>query len=492
MKKLIRILSVALCLALCLGIAALASGEASGGASGDAYVASSDGGSVIEYGYAGTGTDLTASGAVAAAGDETVIEKQAIISVGNSAVTVNGSNSLVLRDCVVIGIDPAPTAPLSGMPGNLLVAGNVRATLALSQSQEFYINSTVLSTNWGALSTDGAVPATEEGQKDLSVYTYGTLAHAIEGGYGSYSDLFCHVYFYGSDLESAEIGIISGTYGEVVAGTIGDGEADPYMGAKLTDADKASQPDKDKGSIISGGRNAIMVHSVSLPPYWEYEGYSQEELPLYVASISVHGSVLRTDKSLNMGVLYDDQKQAYIDHTDGTVILIKSTNTDIRLDSAELLPAPDGTGAIIQTVYNNDNMFMNAVPDGEQYPGVGITMTDMDVAGDVLHEDYQRDMNLTLSGTSLTGAVNAFDCDHWNEVAAAEGFSDYALDASYETPHGVNLTLENGSVWTVTGESTLTSLTIDSTSSINGTMTVDGAATPIAAGTYTGAIVLTP
>ena len=67
-----------------------------------------------------------------------------------------------------------------------------------------------------------------------------------------------------------------------------------------------------------------------------------------------------------------------------------------------------------------------------------------------------------------------------------------------EGDKGLSLTLSNGSVWTVTEASYLTELTIDASSAIVGadgaavTMTVDGAAVPVAAGTYAGEIVITP
>ena len=488
MRNTVKLLSLFLCLALCLSVGALASGEGSG----EPYAASGEGSASSPYGFAGSGSSLTPSGAVDLGSGEQVIENQAIISVGGSAVNNTGTSSVVVRDSVIVGVDPAPTQPLAGNPGNLLVAGNVRTTLALSQGHAYYVNSTILSSNWAALSTDGAVPATEDGQEELSLYAYGTLARTMEGGYGAYSDLFCNLYLYGSDIEAAEIGIISGTYGRVVVGTIGEGEADANMASHLTDADKAAQADKELGSVVSGGRNAIMIHSVNLPPYWAYEGYSQEEIPLYSAPISVSGSTLRTDLDLDMGVEYPAQKQAYIDHTAGSVILVKSTNTDIEITGSELTADPRGTGAIIHTVYNNDTMFMNTVPDGAQYPGVRITLRDMDAAGDVIHEDYQRDMTLTLSGASLTGAVNGYDCAHWNKAAAAEGFTDYALDAAYAAPHGVRVVLEDGASWNVTGGSTLTGLTIGEGCAVSGSMTVDGVPVAIAPGEYAGSIVLAP
>ncbi len=500
MRKLTKILSLLLCLALCLSLGALASGEGSGEASaasgegsGETYMASSEGSAAaIDFGYAGPASALTVSGPVAGGADVTTVENQAILSVGNPAVQIAGGGSLIVRDSVSVAVDPAPTQPLTGNPGNLLVAGNVRGTLTLGTSHSYFINSTVLSTNWGALSTDAASPAGEFIEDWLSVYAYGTLARAIDGGYGAYSDLFCNMYFYGTDIESAEIGIISGTYGAVTMGTIADGEAYAPLASVLTEADMAAQPDKDKGSIVTAGRNALMIHSVSLPPYWQYEGYSQEELPLRNVTLSFNGSTLQTDLDLNVGVSYDAAKQAYIDHTAGSVILVKSTNAVLNLTGCELIPDPRGTGAFLQTVYNNDSMFMISVPDGETYPGVQALLTDMDITGDVIHEDYQRDLTLDLRNTALTGAVNSYDCDHWNAVAAEEGFSDFALDDSYATPHGVFLTLDSGSSWTVTGESTLSGLTIEEGAVVNGSMTVDGVATPIQAGSYSGNIVLTP
>ena len=491
MRKAAKLLALLLCAALCLTAGCLASGEASGG-SGEAFVASNEAsGEAIAYGYAGTGA-LTPAGPVNLPDGSLVLEGQAVIAVGGSAVQNAGASDLTVRDSVIVGVDPAPTRPLAGNPGNLLVAGNVRTTLALSQGHSYYVNSTILSSNWAALSTDGAVPATQPGQDELSLYAYGTLARTTEGGYGAYSDLFCNLYLYGSDIEAAEIGIISGTYGAVTVDTVAAGEADPAMAAHLSAADAAAQTDKDKGSVVSGGRNALMIHSVNLPPYWEYEGYSQQELPWYSTPVTVNGSTLRTDLSLDMGVAYDGQKQAYIDHTAGSVILVKSTNADIRLNGAVLEADPAGTGAILQTVYNNDTMFMNAVPDGVSYPGVRVSMTGMAAAGDVIHEDYQRDLYLTLTDASLTGAVRAYDCAHWNEAAAAEGFTDYALDAAYSTPHGVYLTLAQGASWTVTGESVLSGLTVGAGCTVSGTMTVNGVSTPIVPGVYAGRIVVTP
>lgn len=500
-----KMLSLLLCLALALTMssAAFAAELDVVQKDGESYVRLNDllavlglGGKAEEpaaYGYQGEFNEETASpDAVNLASGEMEIKGEQIFHWEGSAIQNSGTSEVVVRDSYIRGDTEASTEPLAGNPGNLLVGGNIRTTLALGQGQGFYINSSVVSRNWAALSTDGATPVTEEGQEELSLFAYGSYATVTDGGYGAYSDLFCQLYSFGSHIQAAEIGIISGTYGAVTVGSIADGEANERMAARLTEEDMAAQPDKGLGSIIEGGRNAIMLHSVNLPPYWAYEGYSQTELPYYATQVSVKDSILRTDMSLDQGIEYEAQKQAYIDHTMGSVILVKSTNIDMTIENSQIIADDAGTGYIIQSVYNNDTMFMNAVPDGEQYPGIRIAMKDMAVSGDIAHEDYQRDMYLSLSGVTYEGAVNEYDCAHWNEVSAAEGFTAYCLDAEYNTPHGLYLGLEDGSVWTVTGESTLSGLVIDEGCELIGQLTVNGEAVEAAPGEYSGEIVITP
>jgi len=426
------------------------------------------------------------------------IDNTRIFYYGGSAIQNSGESVLVVRNSRVDGDTSVATAPLAGNPGNLLVGGSIRTTLTLGQSQAFYINSEVISKNWAALSTDGATAVTKPGQTELSVYAYGSTSKTREAGYGTYSDLFCNVYFYGTNLSSAEIGIISGTYGSVTVGNIGDGEANKTLAAQLNAADKTARSDKGLGSVITGGRNAVMIHSVNLPPYWVNKGYSKEELPFLYGKISIHGSTLATDLSLDKGIKYPAERQAYINHHAGSVIVVKSANADILLDKTTVKADKKGTGALVHTVINNDTMFMTKVPDGTVYPGVKVRMTDMKAEGDILHEDYQRDMSLSLTGASLTGKIVSGTVASWNALCKEKGFETYMIDPNgYKTVHGVNLTLDSGSVWNVTDKSTLTALTIGKGAVIAAPkgktvmMTVNGAAVPVAAGTYTGNIVIT-
>jgi hypothetical protein len=426
------------------------------------------------------------------------VDNTRIFNFGATAVENSDESALVVRNSQINGDSSVTTKPLSGPPGGLLVAGSMRTTLVVGKAKSFYINSEVVAKDWAALSTDAATPVTESGQTELALYAYGSSSKTRVGGYGTYSDLFCNVFFYGTSLSSAEIGIISGTYGTATVGTIGDGEANQAVAARLSAADKQMQSNKSAGSVVTGGRNAIMIHAVSLPPYWAYKGYSQEEIPLYSSKISVHGSTLATDLGINQKVEYPAEKQAYIDHHTGSVILVKSCNADILLDKVVLKADKKGTGAIIHTAVNNDSQFMLKVPDGKVYPGVRVKMSDMKAEGDILNEDYQRDMYLSLTGTSVSGKIVSGTVDSWNALCKAKGFETYIINPDgYKTAHGVSLTLDSGSSWNVTGESTLTALTIGNGSAIKApagkklTMTVNGVATPVAAGAYKGKIVIT-
>jgi len=426
-------------------------------------------------------------------GDQ-VLDNVFVFEFGGSAVQNSGESSLVVRNSRIVADTSTETRPLSGPPGGLLVAGSIRATLALGQAQAYYLNSSVVTKDWAAWSTDGAVPVTADGQRELSVYTYGSTAETVDGGYGVYSDLFCNTYLYGTDIRSAEVGIISGSYGRVEVGRIEDGEGNPRLAAVLNDDDRARQPDKDRASTVIAGRNAILIHSVSLPPYWAYDGYSQAEFPLHVAPVSIRGGRLQTDMSLEKGAPYTPVRHAYIDHVAGSTILIRSSNANLALEGVELLPDERGSGAVLHTVINNDISFIVTVPDGETYQGNHVSMRDMDVNGDVLNEDYQRDLYLNLADSSLSGRIVSGTVEDWNDLAESSGFAEYIIDPDgYVTRHGVHLALDSGSSWIVTGKSSLVKLEIAEGAVVSAKqgdllMTVDGQATPVRPGAYVGNI----
>jgi hypothetical protein len=150
------------------------------------------------------------------------------------------------------------------------------------------------------------------------------------------------------------------------------------------------------------------------------------------------------------------------------------------------------------TTLNSDSTSRYLYTDKEDTP-TAVTMTDMDVTGDIKDYDYQRNLTVTLDNTTWSGASLVWDAADWNAYwDYAKGESGvYWCDLDSETynvaHHGTSLTLENGSVWTVTADSALDSLTIGADCAVVcAQATVDGQPVVLEAGnTYEGDIRLT-
>ena len=235
------------------------------------------------------------------------------------AASASGKTSLALCDSYLRSETETEAAPAEGRFENLLVSGSLNAVLGLGSSQSFYINSSLIARHGAAALLDRAAPGTQK----LSLYMYGSEAIAADGGFGANTDIFNELYLYGSHIQAAEAGILAGTESKLTIGTIKDGEDNNALSGKLEDSEKDRWKDKETGSVIEGGRNALVIYSEDLPEYWDNEGYSEEELIKKATSVSVKGSTLRTDEALDKGISYGETGDAYIDHTKGSVVLIK-------------------------------------------------------------------------------------------------------------------------------------------------------------------------
>lgn len=118
---------------------------------------------------------------------------------------------------------------------------------------------------------------------------------------------------------------------------------------------------------------------------------------------------------------------------------------DINFDSVKLASE---SGILIQTMVNPDP---NATPtDGIKVYGVHATFKDMDVTGDIIHEDPARVMSVDLKSTKLSGAINnAYvildEASKWtatgnSSVTIVGGFNGSQIDA----PEGVTITAVAG------------------------------------------------
>lgn len=449
------------------------------------------------------------------------LEGLAIANNGSSGV----GSTLVVKDCLFTtrGYVPASRDASENLPNDpLLVTGADRTSLSAGESVTYYYDSAVVTDGWASLSTDSA---SGEGVDLIGVNTY---AAALLGGYGTYADGNCRDYFYGSVLEGAEIGAIIAGAGEInlfdgdegAEGGTGyrvgkDGSLAPYA---FADEEETERYEQLGGSAVAGGRWGVLIHAAGFAAV-EPQGVLFAKDSSIITDRALYSDE-NTEYSLNAswyGRELSPNIQKYIEYTEGADILIRSTNAQIVLDGVTL---ESYSGVLVHSVLNNDTSTPET-PAGSNAAGTSLYLVDMSAEGDILDEDYERVMNITLDSAELTGSIVSGTCAEWTGKWLARGYAeDYTVglasntfgaeapldafvhalrvdeDGVHYTPYGddqgTTLTLVNGAVWTVTGESRLTSLTIDSRSELHGVLTVNGVETAAEPGVYEGEIIVRP
>ncbi len=407
---------------------------------------------------------------------------------GRYTVAATGTATMVVRDSVIKaggdngtdGNTSAVSEPASN--AGLLISGTSRTNFSVGQTHSFYYDSLCVADGWAAMSTDSATGS------GLEFVAADTEAIALHGGYGIYSDTNCRDYLYGCTLVSAEIGGIISNNGSIAVDS-----SDSTLAAVTQDGYGALEYAEDGYIANSGrseiiaGRNCFQLHS----PDMMGEGSSD-----YTASLSLSHTDLITDDSMNQdgysftssvdGETYLIQADTdyagkyskavgeYVDYVRGAAILVKSTSANISLNDVSVTSSD---GVAVLSVLNSDSMSRYLKKDVGN--GVYVSVENSAIDADFVHDDYQRDMTVTLTSSTLNGAVNYTTADEWNarwaEYATDENACWVNLDSSvYVTStHETILSLTEGSVWNVTGASRLTRLSVSADSMVNGTISAE-------------------
>lgn len=369
------------------------------------------------------------------------------------------------------------------MPPFKLLAGGARATLLMTRNNSWIYGSELLSNNWGALSQDSV---------DAYTYMVNSTGKSTEGGYAAY--LTYGLRFYGSRLYAGQYGIFMCGESDVLTDT---------GAAALTDGDAMSkspdfQVDSEAKSIVAAPFNAIVVHN-SLPNLdmvakgvFKNTTLStmKEDLPEDVKAMEADDEFFMPGVDIlgsgaGCGASYFYSRNLY-----GSLALIRSMNADFTFDNAE---TKTSNGVLVHSVVTYDPPMASGYltpGQGDEVPGIAATFLNGNYEGDILHEDYQRQMKVTVGeNASLTGKVVSGTWAAWNDkwseenltaALTADGYTpdlfnnpDWvadvqanlvrAEDSAYEGTenYGVDLTIAAGGTWTVTGPSTLSSLTIE-------------------------------
>ena len=366
------------------------------------------------------------------------------------------------------------------MPPFKLLAGGSRATLLMTRNNSWFVNSTVTSNNWGAISQDSV---------DAFTYVINSSGTATEGGYATY--LTYGMKLYASQLYGGQYGAFMCGTSLIHTGTAEDALADAEAMSKTPDYVPEEQP-----TVIAAPFNAIVVHN-SLPSLdMIAEGYFKdailstlpEDLPETVTPMAADDAFFMDPDApfgVGSGTSYFYNRNLY-----GSLILVRSMNGDFTFDNTD---ARTSNGVLVQTVVTFDPPAASgylSVGQGEELPGVSVTFLNGEYSGDILHQDYQRRMNVTVGENSvLTGAIVSGTwqgwVDLWSEetlldVLQEDGYDEVpfasetwaadvqdnlilADDAAYADTEnlGADVTVAAGGTWVVTDASTLSSLTLE-------------------------------
>ena len=339
--------------------------------------------------------------------------------------------------------------------------GRARGVQPQGKSVTYLYDSAIVSRTWGAWSTDSA-------RQGLDFIAWRSLGLS-QGGYGAYADTSCHVFLYGSTLIGSSDGVVASNNGEIYATSSGDTTGTTQLRALMGRTSNVRDLSWEDGgfaepsaepceSVITGGQAAIQFH---MPDMGHSGARNQTQATLFM-----DGGVLATDQSLlKDGV---DGLAAYNRRYAGACIVTKSAQVYALLRGVEM---DSWNGELIHTMINSDGN-VNDIADGDETVGSDITFADMNVTGDIVHDDYQRELYLTLDNTTLTGAIRCNTWEDWNALSEAEFDGKYILNPDgYDTWWGVTLTLSGASVWNVTDTSVVTDLIINDGARVNGVIT---------------------
>jgi len=405
------------------------------------------------------------------------VVRAGIIAKGGSEVVVKNSNietrNGVLPPGYVASMDTSQmrsTLWISGMKGN------VRATSLMGAGNATYINSTISSEGWGALSTDGTSGAY------LNVVNC-KVNITGEEGYGNYNDPDAHVAYYGCEFNMATFASVIGS------GDVYYGDSTPESLAGMNEKFKLGLTAEEIKSIT---KKSTVINSKKYGVMWHRSGN-----PLTVDG----GTVFNTAKStfiisgVPAVIKMDGSKGARINAGNGVIMQVMSDDQPADMSSKGYYEEPASAPKAIEGFDNTSTKdaatanFSNLDLKGDFYNSVGWgKLTD------------KLNMALNFNKAGITGVISASESHHPSPKITVDNntlFHSITDTARPAVNNGVIVNLTNGSTWTVTGTSYLTSLAIAEGSTVTApqgkkvTMTVNGIKTEIKAGKYSGKIELT-
>ncbi|GGN09903.1 hypothetical protein [Streptomyces fuscichromogenes] len=409
--------------------------------------------------------------------------------VRTTVIANNGANVLVkdsflrARD----GVLPADyqatveTPYMESVPWMLGLDGNVRATNLIGKgSIATYLNSTVFSETWGALSVEGG-----SGLKLTAINSH--VGNTGAYGYGTYAIGDATVRVLGSRFDV-------GSYATIIAGPA----AVVHYGDSTRDAVAALNTELELGLTNAELRGIPERSTVVNSGHFGYMFFGAGQLTLDGGTVINSERATFLNKGQQTTISVDGSKGARLNPRDGIILQM------IELDDPG--PVPVNGKMMNIGVYTepttdptkNSSFDVTAVHSTD----AAATFSSIGLKGDFYNGMRNgKNMVLTFEGSRVEGVISATRTKH--RVSSIDSSTFYELGIVTNTVqaavnNGVVVKLNSGSTWTVTGTSYLTSLTLAADAAVKAPrgkavkLTVDGTEMAITAGsTYTGALTLT-
>lgn len=415
-----------------------------------------------------------------------------------TAVIADDGATVVVKDSVLKATDgvlPEEYTPTSDtlfmivVPWMLGLSGNVRTTNLLgTETKATYLNSTIMSQKWGALSVDG-------GSNCILTAINCTIKNTGGEGYGSYAIGNVTEHLLGNHYDVGDYVLINWGgnavhYGDSSRAAVKELNSDNSLGLSAADIRSVS----GRRSILKSGRFGVM---------WQSTG----PVTIDGGTQLVTGHTTFLSKAAASSVTVDGSEGAKIAPGNGVIFqLIDNDNPGKTTVSGK--PWSNETTAVYTEptgdVTKSSSFDVTAVNSAD----ATATFSDISLTGDFYNSirggtSSLAGKNLVLSFTDTTvkAVISASTAVHEISTITPDDYKQ--LGMLTDTPaevinNGVLVSLAGKSTWTVTGTSYISSLELSAKSSVKApkgksvTMTVDGEETSITAGgSWTGAITLT-
>ncbi len=447
--------------------------------------------------------DFSGMGAAVAAIDDTRVTISdstfRVNGVTRCAVHVGGDSEVRVDNCTISNCSPNSDW-VKDFSWQVGFSGTNRLCQLTDNAKVWYTGCDLRTNGWGILSIDGTDKPVEMHVKDCTMELEGPRAH----GYGAFcigenfvSFDHCDVYVNGYPL--LLMGMDGQGRAEVKNGSVLRGRR---FGIMVVDDDNSVLIITD--SKIDSGKSAIIMKGSATKVDIARSELKAKNGVLLQLMDNDEGGMNAADFKVPIGVVDTPipgrDLTAASEELDVVVTLRDMAVEGDFLNSTSNIRARDlctrgGMGRFHDTLIG----IMPPPPPpapGEEPPAFGAAARHN---GDDLQGP--KNLGLNLRGASVTGVISAAS-QHYREGLALITLENWQeLSNVTQTPapavnNGVIVDMDGESRWTVTGESFLTALHIAPGAKVEAPagktviMTVDGVKTPIAPGSYTGAIVL--